>query len=48
MQPTGKRRPYADAMVRFVQPRAAGDSFAIKEWLAADGDTRDAKDAGLH
>ena len=24
------------------------DSFAIKEWLAADGDTRDAKDAGLH
>ena len=24
------------------------DSFAIKEWLAADGDTRDVKDAGLH
>jgi len=24
------------------------DAFAIKEWLAADGDTRDAKDASLH
>ena len=24
------------------------DSFAIKEWLAADGDTRNVKDAGLH
>jgi competence protein ComEC len=24
------------------------DSFAIKEWLAADGDGRTAKDAGLH
>jgi competence protein ComEC len=27
---------------------SGGDTFASKEWLAADGDTRDVKDAGLH
>ena len=33
---------------RLMVLRAGRDSFAIKEWLSADGDGRTAKDASLH
>jgi hypothetical protein len=44
---TDKRRHFAARIGRLAVLRAGRDTFAIKEWLAADADARTPKDGSL-